>query len=166
MVANRWHIGHMLIAAILWSQLTSVSPAQQRGAADQRGTPKDDTAIGAHCTLSSETLVSKEWRLYSGYFEVQPAAGYPFRFLGDGSVESKNLGMVRQWQIEADGTVTLRGVDGKETYRFRFDEEYCVLTAYDCEGERSVPVLLGPKGTDFLGYLVKRCPQRFRRVGG
>lgn len=166
MVSYGSKIGQMLIAGILWSQLASVLPAQQRGAADQRDRPKDDTAVGAQCTLSPETLLSKEWRLYSGYFEVQPAAGYPFRFLNDGSVESNNLGNLKQWQIEEDGTVTLGAGDGREVYRFRFDKEYCVLTAYDCEGKRSVPVLLGPKGTDFFGYLTKRCPQRFRRVRG
>jgi hypothetical protein len=166
MVSYRWLIGHVLVGAILWSQLATVSPAQQGGTADQRGTTKDDAALGARCTLSSDTLVSREWRLYSEYFQVQPNEGFQFRFLSDGRVESKNLALITRWQIEADGTVTLQDQDGREARRFRLDGEYCVLAAFDCENERSVPMLLGPKGTDFFGYLVKRCPRRFQRVGG
>ena len=109
--------------------------------------------------LTTTRLVETDWRLYSSIFPVLPGEGYPFRFHGDGAVLTKNLAGAKSWQLEAEDTVTLRDEKNTVIYRFSFDSVTGILFIR-C-GPPEMPMVLGPKGTDFFAYLAKRCPHQY-----
>jgi hypothetical protein len=161
MASNRVRCANLLVVVFLWLPFALQFSAEAHRASDQDKPKLDDKRAGK-CTMSSETLVSKEWRLHSFYLEIQPSDGWPFKFLPDGKVETKNFSLITHWKIETD-RVTLLDDNGREEFRFRLDEEYCILMDIGCDAERQLPTLIAPRGLDVFGYLTKKCPQKFKR---
>ena len=149
------------LKALVWS-VVLLAPAtlgghQRREQPCQRTVPGNVTEAGQ---LSRALLVETDWRLYSSGLSLQWEAGYPFRFHSDGSVETENIGSAERWRLEPDGLVSIRDGHDQIIYRLVYDSTYCIVRTADCDA--SGVLLLGPAGTDFWAYLVKRCPDNFQ----
>ena len=137
--------------------------AAQLYADGKRQTPSVPAATKQACTLSSPFLISTSWRLYSTGFQVLRASGVAVQFKADGKIVSDSIAWLERWQIETDGSLTLRESDGTIAYQFRLDPEPCLLSSLVCEDPTAKVAVLGPKGTDFAGYLKRKCPARFAK---
>ena len=116
------------------------------------------------CDLSNETLICTEWRVYSLGFSIVPAEGYPIEFLPNGELRTDNLAAMKRWQVDSPGIISLRTIYGELGEQFVFDPGHCMLVSFQCDRARSIPTLIGPKGTDFFGYLASTCPSRFGSI--
>lgn len=91
------------------------------------------------------------------------ASGIAIQLEANGKVVSDSIAWLERWQIEADNSLTLRESSGTIAYQFRLDPETCLLSSLVCEDPTAKVAILGPKGTDFAGYLARKCPSRFAK---
>jgi hypothetical protein len=85
---------------------------------------------------------------------VLPIDGYPIRFLPDGSVETKNLGMITHWGLTGEGSLELRDKTGRVVYSFRYDSRKGIYSLrYEGGSVKGHLVLIGPAGSDFGSYV-------------
>lgn len=138
------------------------SAAAQPAAESQRRMPSTHAAKPA-CTLSKPFLTSTSWRLYLAGLQLLRGSGVAIRLNGDGKVVSDSIAWLERWRIEPDDSLTLREPDGTVAYQFRLDPDTCLLSSLVCEDPAAKVAVMGRKGTDFAGYLARKCPQRFAK---
>ena len=144
--------------------LGAVSPSRNHTRIPAQPNKRSLVVSWGTCELTTETLTRTEWRLYDLGISVLPSEGYPIAFLPGGKLRSRNLGSMDRWQLDEHGIISLHTKSGDLGYQFDFDPENCILVSLQCDRAQSIPVLIGPKGTDFYGYLETKCPSRFRRI--
>ena len=150
----------LLLVSTLSLTLSRVLVTGPELAARQPPALREPNQAAQEAKLSTARLVDTDWRLYSSIFAVLPVEGYPFRFRADGSVVTKNLAGARSWQLGSGNIITLQDDKNNVIYRFSFDSANGVLLT-EC-GPPALPMVLGPKGTNFFAYLAKRCPHQYR----
>jgi hypothetical protein len=103
--------------------------------------------------LSKHHVIDLQWRLTSAIFPTMPTGGFPIHFQSDGSLKTKNLGVVNRWEL-SDAVLRLYHNE-RELLDFNWLPAHGVFRS--CYGKKGLPLFVFPAGSNALEIQKIRC---------
>jgi hypothetical protein len=72
--------------------------------------------------FTRELFTSRSFRLGSDVYATGTPAGFPIRFMADGTVESENLQPHTRWWVQPNSALHLETADGAAARTFRYSD--------------------------------------------
>lgn len=111
--------------------------------------------------LSRHALLTADWRLFGGVFEIAPDEGYPMRFAENGTFSSETLVGVDRWSLES-GVLRLSG-GGTTMYELTWLPD---ARAFRACAVPMPPLVIVPSGRSLKDVLDLRCTRHESGTSG